>query len=87
MGYIARAFSQEPGALHAMLWRAVRDGLLIRREDGYAFAHDRVQEAAYALVAPQTRPKIHLSIGKALLPACTRTSCWTSWISSIAEHP
>jgi predicted ATPase len=35
----------------------------------YAFQHDRIQQAAYALVPPAARPALNLTIGRALLAA------------------
>ncbi|MFA9272153.1 MAG: PAS domain S-box protein, partial [Baekduiaceae bacterium] len=49
------------------LWDALRERLLIAREPGYRFSHDRVQQAAYALVPPDERPAIHVRIGRLLL--------------------
>lgn len=37
-------------------------GLLVRSEDGYAFQHDRVLEAAYAMIEPRERPAAHARI-------------------------
>ncbi len=54
-------------ALHAALWEAVRAGLVLRRDKTYAFSHDRVQEAAYALVPEHRRKALHLKIGRLLL--------------------
>jgi PAS domain S-box-containing protein len=53
-------------ALHAALWEAVRAGLVFRHEAGYRFLHDRVQEAAYALIAAGERAAEHLRIGRLL---------------------
>jgi serine/threonine protein kinase len=50
-------------ALEAALWEAVRAGLVLRLEGSYRFLHDRVQEAAYALVPEGERPALHLSAG------------------------
>lgn len=33
----------------------------------YKFAHDRIQQATYELIAPQDRPQLHLKIGRLLL--------------------
>ena len=44
-------------------------GLVIRHESAYRFAHDRVQEAAYALIPKALRPKMHLRIGRKLRAA------------------
>jgi predicted ATPase len=52
--------------LHAALWEAARAGLVLREEGAYLFAHDRVQEGAYALIPQGERPAEHLRIGRRL---------------------
>ena len=52
--------------VHEGLWEAVRIGLVFRLGDAYAFLHDRVQEAAYALIPESERAATHLRIGRAL---------------------
>jgi PAS domain S-box-containing protein len=53
-------------ALHIALWEAVRAGFVTRSDSIYRFMHDRVQEAAYALVAENNRATAHLRIGRLL---------------------
>jgi PAS domain S-box-containing protein len=53
-------------AIHAALWEAVRAGLVLRSDSTYAFLHDRIQEAAYALIAEDKRAMAHLRIGRLL---------------------
>ena len=55
----------------AALGEARAAGLVRRIGDGdrYAFSHDRVQEAAYALLAAEALERMHLAIGKGLLEA------------------
>ena len=36
----------------------------------YAFIHDRVQQAAYALIPEEGRPAVHLGVGRQLLAEC-----------------
>ena len=48
------------------LWEAVRAGLVIRSDGTYTFLHDRIQEAAYALIAEGERAMAHLRIGRLL---------------------
>ncbi len=52
--------------IHTALWEAVRTGLILRLEGSYAFLHDRVQEAAYALIPEGERAAAHLRIGRVL---------------------
>ena len=47
--------------------KAVMVGLIWESSDHCYFAHDRVQEAAYALVSPEDRDHTHLTIGRLLL--------------------
>ena len=53
-------------AVHVALREAVHAGLIFRLEGSYAFLHDRVQEAAYALILERERAAAHLRIGRAL---------------------
>jgi predicted ATPase len=52
--------------VHAALAEAVQAGLVFRSEGGYRFLHDRVQEAGYALLAPNQRAEKHLGIARRL---------------------
>ena len=53
-------------AVHADLWEAVRQELILRLEGAYKFIHDRVQEAAYSLIPADLRAAAHLRIGRLL---------------------
>ncbi|WP_338697608.1 AAA family ATPase [Bradyrhizobium sp. 26S5] len=58
--------------VHANLRRAARLELVRRLDGSYAFVHDRVQEAAYALQPDQAeRATLHLRIGMALATRLT----------------
>jgi PAS domain S-box-containing protein len=46
---------------------AIQAGFLLRQGDSVSFAHDRVQEAAYALIPEEERPGVHAHIGRKLL--------------------
>ncbi len=46
---------------------ALAAGLLVHQEESVAFLHDRVQEAAYALIPETERKSVHLRIGRELL--------------------
>jgi PAS domain S-box-containing protein len=50
--------------IHAALREAVRIGLVFRLGNVYTFLHDRVQEAAYALIPESERAAVHLRIGR-----------------------
>jgi PAS domain S-box-containing protein len=45
---------------------SIRMGLVVRSQSGFEFLHDRVQEAAYALVPSNDRGVTHLRIGRLL---------------------
>ncbi len=64
---IVRESSEEE--VHATFRDAARAGLVIRLQGAYQFAHDRVQEAAYALIPQASRPEMHLRIGRRLREA------------------
>ncbi|MDQ1555250.1 MAG: hypothetical protein QOI02_252, partial [Actinomycetota bacterium] len=53
-------------ATHAALWDAVRSGLVVRSDRTYTFLHDRIREAAYALIREGARAMAHLRIGRVL---------------------
>ncbi|PTL82915.1 ATP-binding sensor histidine kinase [Vitiosangium sp. GDMCC 1.1324] len=46
---------------------AVREGLVLYSREAYAFAHDRVQQAAYSLLSEGHRRELHLRIGRLLM--------------------
>ena len=62
---IARGYSESE--LHAALAEATKSGFVTRGADGYAFCHDRIREAAYALAPESERAAVHLRIGRSLL--------------------
>ncbi|WP_258608443.1 AAA family ATPase [Mesorhizobium sp. AR10] len=63
---LALVHGETEEATHAALWEAVRAGLLLRSNNTYSFLHDRIQEAAYALIAEGERAMAHLRIGRLL---------------------
>lgn len=53
--------------LERRLHPAVEAGLIVLDRTGFAFAHDRIQEAAYALIAEEERGAEHARIARILL--------------------
>ncbi len=72
-------------AIHASLWEAVRAGLVRRTDATYTFLHDRIQEAAYALIPRDERVMAHLRIGR-LLAARTATEALEEKIFDIVSQ-
>ncbi len=68
---LSMVFGQSEEEIHAALLEAVRTGLILRVESSYAFLHDRIHEAAYALIPESARAETHLRIGRALLASLT----------------
>ncbi len=64
---IGMVVGQAEEEIHGVLVEAVRTGLIFRLEGAYAFAHDRVREAAYALISEVERAASHLHIGRVLV--------------------
>ncbi|MES9969970.1 MAG: AAA family ATPase, partial [Candidatus Thiodiazotropha sp.] len=64
---LAEVSDQSEAALDTALWGAVQAGLVLRDKTSYRFLHDRVQEAAYALIPDQQRSQLHLAIGRQLV--------------------
>jgi PAS domain S-box-containing protein len=65
---LLQMISQDPvEETHGRLWEAVRTGLIFRTDHSYIFLHDRVREAAYSLVAEESRAEAHLRIGTLLM--------------------
>jgi predicted ATPase/two-component sensor histidine kinase len=67
---LSRVLDLSELSLHGVLRPAVEAELLTHQFGGYAFLHDRIQEAAYAFVGEAERPGVHLRIGR-LLAAST----------------
>jgi PAS domain S-box-containing protein len=63
---LAMAFEDAKEALHSALQEALRSGLVFHADGAYTFLHDRVQEAAYALIPEAQRAAAHLRIGRRL---------------------
>ena len=75
---LSAVFARSEEDIHASLLTATRAGLILRQEGSYAFLHDRIQEAAYALIPEGERAGAHLRIGRVLLANMPE--------DSLAEH-
>jgi predicted ATPase len=64
---LSLVFGISEDEIHTALWEAARAGLILRLEGSYAFLHDRIQEAAYALIPEGERAGAHLRIGRVLV--------------------
>jgi len=64
---ILAAVDVAEGEMHSAFWEAVRAGLVLRNDNSYQFLHDRIREAAYALIPEKERPEFHLAIGRRLV--------------------
>src|SRR5690606_8037638 len=63
---LATVLALSPARVHSVLWPAVHQELVERLEGACAFAHDRIHEAAYSLIAEDARAEEYLRIGRLL---------------------
>jgi predicted ATPase/signal transduction histidine kinase len=49
------------------IWEALQEGLLMPFNSEYKFVHDRIQQAAYALISETEKPAMHWRIGHTFL--------------------
>ena len=70
---LAQVAELEPGELAIGLEASLREGMLLPLADGqegpnarFQFLHDRVQQAAYALIDESQRQLVHLKVGRRL---------------------
>ena len=66
VGLLARLTVRTPQALHDELLRLVQAGFLVPASASFAFAHERIRDAAL-LLSPAVRAERHLAIGRDLL--------------------
>ena len=59
-------------AIGAMLREAVLPGLVSDLDGAFAFTHNRIQEAAYALIPEESRAQHHLNIGRSIIAKLTQ---------------
>ncbi len=78
LGNVSIIGGQTKDITEEVLQPALREGLLIPLDGTYQFVHDRVQEAAYALVPETRRKSLHLRIGRLLLAQYSQ--------GALAEH-
>jgi len=64
---LCRLIEASKEEIQALLYDALRAGLLAQIDDAYAFTHDRVQEAAYALFSDAERAHAHLRLGRQIM--------------------
>ncbi len=81
------------------LWEALQEGLVMPVDDSfkfvqeladrpvlYRFLHDRVQQAAYSLIAEEEAPALHLQIGRLLLDRADDVGSRNERIFDIVSH-
>ncbi|MEM5366629.1 AAA family ATPase [Paraburkholderia azotifigens] len=60
---LSTVLGMQEAQVHAALWEAIRQELVARLENAYAFVHDRIHEAAYSTIPKDSRTEAHLRIG------------------------
>ncbi len=78
-------FQEAPRNALSYLEAALLEGMLIPLREDYQFAHDRIQQAVYAMLTDQERKNIHLQIGKVLVNRAS-TQQLDEYIFDIVHH-
>jgi predicted ATPase/signal transduction histidine kinase/ActR/RegA family two-component response regulator len=73
--------SEKSDCLAALL-PAIKEGLILKNEN-FSFTHDRIQQAAYALIDKNQKQKLHLKIGRLLLKG---NEVFETKIFDLVEH-
>ena len=63
---LAVVYGAREDDIHAAFAEVVVAGVILRKDNVYAFVHDRLREAAYAIIAEEERTLTHLRIGRTL---------------------
>jgi PAS domain S-box-containing protein len=66
IGILTLVHGESEATFHAALGAAVRAGLVFTQGNTCTFLHDRIREAAYALIPECERAAVHLRIGRML---------------------
>jgi diguanylate cyclase (GGDEF)-like protein len=66
LGLLGLALDVSDAEISALLMPALEDGLLVVSEEEVRFRHDRVQQAAYALLPARARRLVHLVLAERL---------------------
>ncbi len=67
VGTLITVYEKSASQTERDLAEAVRAGLILLQRDTYRFLHDRIQQAAYALIPEEKRSFEHLRIGRLLV--------------------
>ncbi|MBS1992756.1 MAG: AAA family ATPase [Cyanobacteria bacterium SZAS LIN-3] len=74
LGLLSLLSAKTEDEVESDLQEAVNAGLISTRSEHYKFLHDRIQQAAYALIPPANRISEHLRIGRILINQSTEQS-------------
>ncbi|WP_165979513.1 trifunctional serine/threonine-protein kinase/ATP-binding protein/sensor histidine kinase [Paraburkholderia guartelaensis] len=85
VGALARVLGTDSRRVLATMREAETAGLVSRKGEAYRFAHDRVQEAAYAMLGETARELAHAQIGTNLLFAMP-TAPSTAEVFEVVGH-
>ena len=86
LGTLAVVAEADGDAVQHDLWPALEQGLVLAEEPPrFRFLHDRVQQAAYALIPDAAKPQAHLAVGRLLL-ARGEGEGGTEWLFDVVHH-